>query len=257
MHNDNQYIDEQEDGWIATADAIGDADPDSNYYIQESRPELAAESVTSCKATARDRRPPTISSKPELPWRKSFRASGDGMLKHENGGGVGDPDESSLLEAFLRCRQVLSRFIGRVVAPGDIEDIVQETFIRSMQACMGRRIDHPRAFMFRTARNLALNHVQRFDNKMRRHMVDYLDEDVQQPTQTLEAQFESQERFTYLCRAIGKLPAQCRHAFVLRKVYGLSQKEVAQYLEMTEGNVEKHVSRGLVRCIEYMKVVDG
>jgi len=111
--------------------------------------------------------------------------------------------------------------------------------------------------MFRTARNLALNHVQRFDNKMRSRMVDFLDEDVQQATETLEAQFESQERFGYFCRAISKLPVQCRRAFILRKVYGLSQKEVAQFLGMTEGNVEKHVARGLVRCIEYMNSVEG
>jgi RNA polymerase sigma factor (sigma-70 family) len=170
---------------------------------------------------------------------------------------VATTEGPSLLEVFLTCRQLLSRCIGRVVAPGDIDDIVQETFIRSMQAGIGRRIDHPKAFMFRTARNLALNHVQRFDNKMRRHRVDFLDEDVQLATETLEAQFESQERFAYFCRALDKLPMRCRHAFTLRKVYGLSQKEVALFLEMTEGNVEKHVSRGLTRCVEYMNGMYG
>lgn len=178
-------------------------------------------------------------------------------MLHEPAGAAGNPDDTSLLEAFLNCRQLLSRFIGRVVAPGDIEDIVQETFIRSMLAGVERRIDHPKAFMFRTARNLAFNHVQRLDNKVRPHMVDFLDEDVQPATETLEAQFESQERFAYFCRAISKLPAKCRRAFILRKVYGLTQKEVAKFLEMTEGNVEKHVSRGLTRCIEYMNGIDG
>lgn len=184
-------------------------------------------------------------SRPPVMW--SYPASGSSR----------GPDEVSLLEAFLKCRQVLSRFIGRVVAPGDIEDIVQETFIRSMQAGVERRIDHPKAFIFRTARNLALNHVQRLDNRVRPHMVDFLDEDVQLATETLEAQFESYERFAYFCRAIGRLPVKCRRAFILRKVYGLTQKEVAEFLEITEGNVEKHVSRGLMRCIEYMNGIDG
>jgi RNA polymerase sigma factor (sigma-70 family) len=179
------------------------------------------------------------------------------MLHHEPAGPAGNPQETSLLETFLKCRQVLSRFIGRVVAPGDIEDIVQETFIRSMQAGVVRRIDHPKAFMFRTARNLAFNHVQRLDNKARPHMLDFLDEETQPATETLEAQFESQERFDYFCRAINQLPVKCRRAFILRKIYGLTQKEVAKFLEMTEGNVEKHVSRGLTRCIEYMNGIDG
>jgi RNA polymerase sigma-70 factor (ECF subfamily) len=99
--------------------------------------------------------------------------------------------------------------------------------------------------------------VQRFDNKLRRYRVDFLDEDFQLATETLEAQFESRERFTYFCRALSRLPVQCRHAFTLRKVYGLSQREVAQFLEMTEGNVEKHVSRGLMRCTEYMNGIYG
>lgn len=193
---------------------------------------------------------------PLLRQQSEGQCSSGGMLRPTSPGGAG-PQDSSLLEAFLKCRQLLSRCIARVVAPGDIEDIVQEVFVRSMQAGMGRRIDHPKAFMFRTARNLALNHAQRFDNKMRRYMVDYLDEDLQLATVTLEAQFESQERFRYFCRAISKLPLQCRHAFTLRKVYGLSQKEVAEFLQMTEGNVEKHVSRGLLRCTEYMNGVDA
>jgi RNA polymerase sigma-70 factor (ECF subfamily) len=179
------------------------------------------------------------------------------MLAYESADDAGISEDCSLLEAFLKCRQLLSRFIGRVVAPSDIEDIVQETFIRSMQAGVVRRIDHPKAFMFRTARNLALNHVQRLDNRVRPHMVDVLDVDLQLATETLEAQFESHERFAYFCHAISKLPTKCRSAFILRKVYGLSQKEVAGFLEMTEGNVEKHVSRGLMRCIEYMDTIDG
>jgi RNA polymerase sigma factor (sigma-70 family) len=187
---------------------------------------------------------------PELSERRPLRLN-------RNYGELRSTTDDALLEAFLNCRQVLSRFIARVVAPGDIEDIVQETFIRSMQAGVERRIDHPRAFMFRTARNLAFNHVQRFDNKVRPHMVDYLDEEVQPASETLEAQFESQERFINFCRAINQLPVKCRRAFILRKVYGLTQKEVAEYLEMTEANVEKHVSRGLMRCIEYMKGIDG
>jgi len=179
------------------------------------------------------------------------------MSRDKQSGDAGGQLDSPLLQVFLKYKQLLSRFIGRVVAPGDIEDIVQETFIRSMQAGNGRKIDHPKAFMFRTARNLALNHVQRFDNKMRRHMVDYLDEDVQQATESLESQFESQERFTYFCRAISRLPVQCRRAFILRKVYGLSQRETAEFLGMTEGTVEKHVARGLLRCIEYMNGIEN
>jgi len=39
----------------------------------------------------------------------------------------------------------------------------------------------------------------------------------------------------------------------LKKVYGLSQKEVAQYLQLSESTVEKHVAKGLLKSVQYME----
>jgi RNA polymerase sigma-70 factor (ECF subfamily) len=44
---------------------------------------------------------------------------------------------------------------------------------------------------------------------------------------------------------IAALPARCREAFTLRKVHGLSQREVALRLGVSENTVEKHVGKGL------------
>src|SRR5690606_20794216 len=45
---------------------------------------------------------------------------------------------------------------------------------------------------------------------------------------------------------------QCRKAFVLRKVYGYSQKEIADSLGISENTVEKHIATGIKRCTGYM-----
>src|SRR3546814_4149962 len=44
---------------------------------------------------------------------------------------------------------------------------------------------------------------------------------------------------------IAALPAKCREAFVLRKVQGLSQREIAGRMRISENTVEKHVGKGL------------
>jgi RNA polymerase sigma-70 factor (ECF subfamily) len=38
----------------------------------------------------------------------------------------------------------------------------------------------------------------------------------------------------------------------LKKVYGLSRKEIAAYLGITESTVQKHVAKGLLMCSEYL-----
>jgi DNA-directed RNA polymerase specialized sigma24 family protein len=48
------------------------------------------------------------------------------------------------------------------------------------------------------------------------------------------------------------LPDRCREVLTLRKLYGLSQREIAQRLGIAESTVEKHVAYGVHLCAERM-----
>ena len=148
---------------------------------------------------------------------------------------------------------MLARVEGRIAKPHDIEDIVQETFLRSYEAAGKTEIRHPPSFMLRTARNLALNHVTRADNRLTDQIEDSAASDVYLASETLESQLESKERFLLFCRAVRKLPVQCRRVFILKKVYGLSQKEIAEFLSISQSTVEKHVAKGLLTCTNLMQ----
>ena len=156
--------------------------------------------------------------------------------------------------AFTEFRSALMRLVGRIVGPHSIEDIVQETFIRSYEASRKQTINHPRSFMWKTAKNLALNHLQNSNNKLTTNVADFGDPDVYLPTEVVEAdlEFESRERFLVFCRAVQRLPLQCRRVFILKKVYGLPQKEIATRLGIAESTVEKQVAKGLLVCAEFM-----
>ena len=158
-----------------------------------------------------------------------------------------------LVTTFLESRSILSRTVGRITGPHDIEDIVQETFIRSYEAAGKKPIHHPKSFMLRTARNLALNHVGKHDNKFTDSMEDWSGSDVYLETVSMESRFDSNERFLLFCRAVRKLPVQCRRVFILKKVYGQGQKEIADSLGISQSTVEKHVAKGLLMCTEYME----
>ena len=60
------------------------------------------------------------------------------------------------------------------------------------------------------------------------------------------------EEFQILIRAIESLPERCRQVVTLRKIYGLSQKEVAERLGVSEHTVEAQVGVGVRRCAEYL-----
>lgn len=168
---------------------------------------------------------------------------------------IGNSDcEDSFLQTFLRFRTRIARAIGRIVQRDDIEDIVQETFLRCYQASARTAVRHPRSFMLTTARNLALNHIDLADNRLVAR-VDSFDEGAiplfrDTPTENTP---EVQERFLIMCRAVRALPVQCRRAFVLKKVYGMSRKEIADYMGLSESTVQKHIAKGMVMCSEYLE----
>jgi RNA polymerase sigma factor (sigma-70 family) len=167
-----------------------------------------------------------------------------------------------LTDVFQRYRKTLARLVARIVKPHDIEDIVQDTYIRIYQASQKKPIFHAKSFMLRTARNLALNHIARADamNHLAagaadgETLVEANDlndgSDVSESADTL---VQAEEEFLIFCRAIRDLPLQCRRAFILRKVYGLSQREVARRLGISESTVEKHIAKGIVTSGDYMK----
>jgi RNA polymerase sigma factor (sigma-70 family) len=157
-----------------------------------------------------------------------------------------------LTAAFLECRAMLSRTVGKIVRPHDIEDILQETYLRSFEAVGKRAIQHPRSFMFKTARNIALNHATRAGQRLTDHVADFSSLNVSLETGAIEAEVENRQRFLLFCRAVRDLPLQCRRVFLLKKVYGFSQKEIAAYLGLSESTVEKHIAKGLYMCTQYM-----
>lgn len=160
--------------------------------------------------------------------------------------------EKKLTDLFVNYSASIRRTVARFVNRDDIDDIVQETFVRSYEADLKQKIQYPRSYMLKTAKHLALNHLDKWDNKFKQTLLDDLDAPDEIKTEQLEAQFESKERFLLFCRAANQLSGPVRTTFILKKVYGFTQKEIAHYLNLSESTIEKHVASGLLKCSEYM-----
>ena len=159
------------------------------------------------------------------------------------------------LELFTALRARLTRLVLRIAPPEEVEDIVQETYVRVCQIECKDAIRQPRSFLFRTAQNLALDHVRRAETRLTSPS-DTIDEMDFSPEVTAAdptyAKVSSDEEFAQFCEAVRRLPQQCRRAFVLKRVYGHSQREIAEIMGISENVVEKHLARGVRRCEVYL-----
>lgn len=143
--------------------------------------------------------------------------------------------------------------VSHIVRFDDIDDIVQETFVKTYEADLKKEIKYVRSYMLKTAKNLALNHIARWDNKYNDSLEDFTHPPVQLTSVNVEDDYESKEQFLFFCRATDQLSGSVQKCFILKKVYGLSQKEIASYLKLSESTVEKHIAQGLLKSARYIK----
>ncbi|UCC14615.1 MAG: sigma-70 family RNA polymerase sigma factor [Gammaproteobacteria bacterium] len=163
---------------------------------------------------------------------------------------------SGLELLYLDMRGGIASMVSRYVAPDDVDDIVQETYLRLCRVAMVDEIQNPRAYIYRIARNLALDSLKKADNAQTVPFV----EDFPEPgarSDDVVRQVESSEEFGHFCDSVRRLPAQARRVFVLKKVYGFSQRRIAADLGISQSTVEKHVALASRRCSRYMRRFDS
>ena len=155
----------------------------------------------------------------------------------------------------MAAREGIARMVSRIVPPKEIEDIVQETYVKICQLDGSDTIAQPKSFMYRTARNLAIDHLKRAETRLADAVEDeqcYVSGSHGADVDELFEQAASNEEFGHFCEAVRLLPVQCRKVFVLKKVYGYSQAEIARDLNISASTVEKHIALGIRRCTTYM-----
>lgn len=131
----------------------------------------------------------------------------------------------------------------------DVDDVVQESYLRAWRLRCGQPIRSVKAFLFFAARRLALNVVAR-QRRSPLVAVENLS-GLGTPADDPDASWalEREEVLRLLARALATLPPRCREITVLRKLQGVPQREIAARLGIAEKTVEQHVARG-VRCCE-------
>lgn len=152
------------------------------------------------------------------------------------------PHERSL-KAYLRS-----------VFPGfpDVDDLVQESYVRLIRAREKGRVSYAKAFLFTTARNAALDFFRRRRVVSIEGVEDVARLGVLEDAPDAGETVNRQQELALLAEAVRQLPARCRQVMTLRMLYGLSHKEIAAQLRISDQTVKAQLAKGMRRCAEYL-----
>lgn len=172
--------------------------------------------------------------------------------------------------AFARLVEIYSPMIFRLGSkmldnPQDIEDMLQETFIKAYRHLGdfdGR--SSLSTWLYRIATNEALMVLRRKRPDMISFDEPQADEtEPQEPLQIVdwccmpEEELMSAEGRAYLDEAVEGLPASLRVVFLLRDIEGLSTRETAEVLNLSEMAVKTRLSRARLQLRETLSTYYG
>ena len=156
---------------------------------------------------------------------------------------------------FERHRRHLLRYLARLVRSPDIaEDLTQEAFAR-VYVVRNNTLSSPRSFLYRTAHNLAVDHMRHQRvvacEPLNDSIADMLADERAAPDKCVAAR----EELRLIEAAIRELPPKCRKVFILLRLEGRSYKEIALAMALSETMVRKYAARALEHCLA--KLDDG
>ncbi|MDU9389822.1 RNA polymerase sigma factor [Pseudomonas sp. zfem002] len=142
----------------------------------------------------------------------------------------------------------LKRYIQRRTGSSSTaSDIVQETWLRAARHS-DKVPDNPLGYLYRIAGNLLLDKLRQ-DKLHGRHFSDVEPpEDRECPRVAPDEAAGIREELELLADAVRDLPDKCREVFLLYRGEGLTMREIAARLQISESTVEKHVAKALQHC---------
>ncbi len=133
----------------------------------------------------------------------------------------------ALYKSYLSARRGIARAVSKIVPPHEIEDIVQETYVRLCQIATADNIDQPKSFLYKIARNLALDSVKKANNRLTESW-DHIEEDryYSSTSDAVLDQVISNEEFGRFCEAVRRLPRRRVGCSYLRKCMAIRKERL-------------------------------
>jgi RNA polymerase sigma-70 factor (ECF subfamily) len=166
-----------------------------------------------------------------------------------------ETDDSRWFREHLAPHEPMLRAWLSARFPGltEIDDILQDAYSHVLAArARGIVLQSPKAFLFATARNRAIDLLRARAVNVTEALAEIDELHVLDDAHGIPEALARNQELELLTRAIQSLPERCRQVLTLRRLYGLSQREVAARLGISENIVEHQVTIGIRKCTEFL-----
>lgn len=134
-----------------------------------------------------------------------------------------------------------------------VDDVIQDSYLRLLQARTASELRSPRALLFRIARNLVLDHLKSH-SVARTISFEHADAPVVLDTAASIPETVSRRQEHAIFRAaLESLPERCRRIVTLHMVFGIAQKDIAERLGVTASTVSDQLAIGLRKCTAFVQ----
>ena len=161
-----------------------------------------------------------------------------------------------LKDLFLAHRRELQAYLtDRLRDSEAAADLTQETFLRYVEQRQnaGTTVVQDRPYLYRTARNLAIDHTRR----QARQRTDSVGNEellrLPQDDPSPETAADARRKLARLDAAVKELPERTRQIFVLGRLEGLSHRDIADRLRISESSVQKHLAKALHHVMQQLR----
>lgn len=147
-----------------------------------------------------------------------------------------DEHNASLMQ-FLR---------SRLRSNEEAREVAQEAYVRLLQLDNPEAVSYFRAFLFKTAGNIAIDRMRKDAREQSRSLFNVFDEEAPSAEQTAA----SRQTLRRVERSLENLPPKCRKAFLLSRIYGLSTREIASQMHMSTRMIRNYLVQATLHVEE-------
>ena len=145
----------------------------------------------------------------------------------------------------------LRGYLHARVNPTDVDDLVQESYLRLFRALARGEIRSPRGLLFTTAQNAVRDLFRRRSVARVVPIAESGATCVFDEAPGVRETVNGRQEVSLLAAAIDSLPPRCREILVLRKFENLSHREIAARLGVSVHTVEAQLTKAVHRCEEF------
>lgn len=166
-------------------------------------------------------------------------------------------ENARIADLFQAHNRDLLRFLTcRLRSAQEAKEVAQEAYVRLLQLDRPQGVSYLRAYLFKTAANLALDRLKSAGRRGRIDQLEFFDE-AKDCEPSPEGRISAEQELEAITALLAELPPRCRYAFIMNRIHGHTVAEVAKLMSTPVRTIQWYVERALVFFEERLNAPGG